>query len=64
MPPLSYPNPGICFGHQIVARALGGSCVPNDGRWEIGPCEIDMTDLGKQIFGLDVLVSRVLLLCV
>lgn len=40
-----------------MARALGGSCVPNDGRWEVGPCEVQMTDLGKQIFGLDVLVS-------
>lgn len=64
MSPLSYPNTGICFGHQIVARALGGSCVPNDGRWEIGPCEVEMTDLGKQIFGLDFLVSILFPLCV
>ncbi|KAF9481783.1 class I glutamine amidotransferase-like protein, partial [Pholiota conissans] len=44
---------GICFGHQIVARALGGACVPNAGRWEIGPTRIELTDLGKKIFGAD-----------
>ncbi|RXW20568.1 hypothetical protein EST38_g5286 [Candolleomyces aberdarensis] len=47
---------GICFGHQIIARALGGECVPNAGRWEIGPIPINLTDLGKQIFGVDTLV--------
>ncbi|KAI6044546.1 GMP synthase [Pisolithus marmoratus] len=26
---------GICFGHQIIARALGGTCTPNDGKWEV-----------------------------
>ncbi|KAF8154701.1 class I glutamine amidotransferase-like protein [Crassisporium funariophilum] len=42
---------GICFGHQIVARALGGECVPNGGRWEVGPTPIELTDIGKQLFG-------------
>ncbi|KAF7979323.1 hypothetical protein HWV62_42729 [Athelia sp. TMB] len=41
---------GICFGHQIIARALGGSCVPNDA-WEMGPSDVQLNDLGKQIFG-------------
>jgi len=41
---------GICFGHQIIARALGGSCVPNDC-WEMGPSDVQLSDLGKQIFG-------------
>ncbi|KAF9451555.1 class I glutamine amidotransferase-like protein [Macrolepiota fuliginosa MF-IS2] len=44
---------GICFGHQIVGRALGGKCVPNSGRWEIGPTTIQLTDLGKSMFGVD-----------
>ncbi|KAG6864345.1 hypothetical protein C0991_010320 [Blastosporella zonata] len=43
---------GICFGHQIIARALGGSCVPNNGLWEVGPTPLDLTDLGKKIFGV------------
>jgi len=47
---------GICFGHQIIARALGGECVPN-GRWEIGPTNVKLTNLGQQIFGVETLVS-------
>ncbi|KAG6877343.1 hypothetical protein C0993_008480, partial [Termitomyces sp. T159_Od127] len=46
---------GICFGHQIIARALGGSCVRND-RWEIGPTSLDLTPLGKSLFSVDTLV--------
>ncbi|KAJ7595954.1 class I glutamine amidotransferase-like protein [Mycena floridula] len=45
---------GICFGHQIVAEALGGSCVPNN-QWEIGPTPLELTILGKEIFGVDEL---------
>ncbi|KAJ7864993.1 class I glutamine amidotransferase-like protein [Mycena olivaceomarginata] len=46
---------GICFGHQIVARALGGRCVPNSGRWEVGPTPVPLTPLGKELFGVDEL---------
>jgi len=42
---------GICFGHQIISRALGGECVPNGGIWEIGPTSIRLTEIGKQFFG-------------
>lgn len=50
---------GICFGHQIIARALGGECVPNGGRWEVGPTTLQLSDLGKKIFGdVSTLVSR------
>ncbi|KAF9074744.1 class I glutamine amidotransferase-like protein [Rhodocollybia butyracea] len=31
---------GICFGHQIISLALGGTCVKNDGKWEVGPTKI------------------------
>ena len=41
---------GICFGHQIIARALGGECVLNDGKWEIGTFDIDLTEVGKAVF--------------
>ncbi|KAF9004613.1 class I glutamine amidotransferase-like protein [Cyathus striatus] len=44
---------GICFGHQIIARALGGECVPNGGKWEVGPTPVKLTEVGKQIFGVE-----------
>ncbi|KXN83788.1 Putative glutamine amidotransferase-like protein C13C5.04 [Leucoagaricus sp. SymC.cos] len=44
---------GICFGHQIVCRALGGACAPNGGRWEIGPTCVHLTDMGHHVFGVD-----------
>lgn len=34
--------------------------MPNAGRWEIGPIPVTLTDLGKQIFGVDTLVRRAL----
>ncbi len=30
------PMVGICFGHQIIAQALGGQVVKYDGGWAIG----------------------------
>jgi GMP synthase-like glutamine amidotransferase len=30
------PMVGICFGHQIIAQALGGEVVKWDGGWNIG----------------------------
>lgn len=48
---------GICFGHQIVARALGMSVGPSDQGWETAVCEVDLTDKGKELFGKDKLVS-------
>ncbi|CAK5274207.1 unnamed protein product [Mycena citricolor] len=44
---------GICFGHQIVARALGGECVKNGGRWEVGPTPITLTPLGQSLFRVE-----------
>jgi GMP synthase-like glutamine amidotransferase len=32
---------GICFGHQVVAQALGGSVEPV-GRWKAGPQTMDV----------------------
>ncbi|KAF8576341.1 class I glutamine amidotransferase-like protein [Ramaria rubella] len=46
---------GICFGQQIVALALGGECASNDGKWEVGTTDVDLTEIGKRTFG----VSRI-----
>jgi hypothetical protein len=55
---------GICFGHQIIASALGGECVPNDGTWEIGVTDVILSPTGKGIFGGDKIVSQELILSV
>lgn len=55
-PSLKYLFEGICFGHQILGRVLGGECV-HSGKWEIGPTSVELTDLGRSIFGTERLVS-------
>jgi hypothetical protein len=50
---------GICFGHQIVARAVGGECVPNSGKWEIGTTHVDLSPIGQSLFGSPTLVSTI-----
>ncbi|KAG8991086.1 hypothetical protein FRB94_012872 [Tulasnella sp. JGI-2019a] len=45
---------GICFGHQIVAQAMGGQCVRNEKGWEIGTTPVQLTEVGRQIFGANL----------
>lgn len=47
---------GICFGHQIIARALGAPVGRSDIGWEIAVCDIDLTEKGKELFGKEKLV--------
>lgn len=36
------PLVGICFGHQIIAQALGGTVVKFEDGWSVGRVEYDM----------------------
>ncbi|KAL1967995.1 hypothetical protein VTN77DRAFT_2412 [Rasamsonia byssochlamydoides] len=46
---------GVCFGHQIVGRALGVKVGRNNKGWEISVCEMDLTEKGKELFQKDKL---------
>ncbi|KAL4931630.1 type 1 glutamine amidotransferase [Aspergillus undulatus] len=46
---------GICFGHQIIGRALGVEVGRNSAGWEIAVCDVDLTDKGKELFGVETL---------
>jgi GMP synthase-like glutamine amidotransferase len=39
---------GVCFGHQLVCRALGGQVETNPKGWEIGWTEITLSSNAKR----------------
>ncbi|KAF8417042.1 GMP synthase [Tirmania nivea] len=41
---------GICFGHQILGRALGLPVCRNEGAWEISVTPMSLTPTGKRLF--------------
>ena len=45
------PLVGVCFGHQIVAHALGGHAAKFDGGWGIGTMPIKMVGKADWIPG-------------
>lgn len=47
---------GVCFGHQIIGRAMGVKVGRNDGLWEAAVDHVDLSERGKQVFGKDKLV--------
>ena len=47
---------GVCFGHQIIARALGVEVRRCEAGWEASVMGVGTTEKGKEIFGRDVLV--------
>lgn len=48
---------GVCFGHQIVARALGVPVGRNSGGWEVSVTEVRLSEKGREVFGKESLVS-------
>ncbi|KAH6626506.1 class I glutamine amidotransferase-like protein [Chaetomium sp. MPI-SDFR-AT-0129] len=40
---------GVCFGHQIVARALGGVVGPSAGGWEVAVTEVEVSEEGRWV---------------
>lgn len=47
---------GVCFGHQIVGRALNAKLGRSDKGWEIAVTDVELTPKGKEIFGLEKMV--------
>ncbi|KJZ78539.1 hypothetical protein HIM_01930 [Hirsutella minnesotensis 3608] len=45
---------GICFGHQIVGRALDVP-VRRGNAWEVAVTDVDLTPKGKEVFQVDKL---------
>lgn len=41
---------GVCFGHQIVGRALGSILTRSPLGFEISVCKVDLTETGKSLF--------------
>ena len=48
---------GVCFGHQILGRALGAKVGRNEGAWEVAVNEVQLSEKGKEVFGRDVIVG-------
>jgi len=41
---------GVCYGHQLLARALGGEVAREPNGLELGNAEVELTDAGMKSF--------------
>jgi GMP synthase (glutamine-hydrolysing) len=55
---LERPTLGICYGHQLIADALGGTVGKNPHGREIGTVEVELTPEGRADPLLSVLADR------
>lgn len=51
------PMIGVCFGHQVMAEALGGKAVKSEKGWGLGRSEYEMTNLPKWMEGTPTQIS-------
>lgn len=51
---------GVCFGHQIVGRAMGVEVGRSPAGWEASVTPVDLTKRGQELFGRPALVGFLL----
>lgn len=44
---------GVCFGHQIVGRALGVEVGRSEVGWEVSVTEVELSEKGREVLGLE-----------
>ncbi|KAF4503226.1 anthranilate synthase component II [Fusarium agapanthi] len=49
------PIVGICFGHQIIGRALGAKVAVSPGGWEVCVDRINLNKTGQKLLGVSSL---------
>jgi hypothetical protein len=48
---------GLCFGHQIIGRALGAKVEPNVRGWELSVVEHELMAEGRRLLNLENMVN-------